>query len=84
MHANSAPIQEVLLYMAFYALSFLSRYHPELWNPFVKTDSTGERHVFAKCVDVARRAFPNLVLNQLLGYSVEFGSERERPKAIKI
>ncbi|RIE06803.1 YaaC family protein [Candidatus Cryosericum terrychapinii] len=83
-HANPAPIQEILLYMTSFALSFLSRYHPELWNPFVKTDFTGERLVFAKCVDVTRRTFPNLVLNQLLGYSVEFGSEREQPKAIKI
>jgi len=81
-HVDHVPTQDILLYMTFFALGFLSRYRPDLWNPFVKTDSTGERHVFAKCVDVARRVFPNLVLNRLLGYSVDFSSRREEPNKI--
>lgn len=83
-HTSPVPTQAILLYMAFFALSFLSRYRPELWNPFVKTDSTGERRVFAKSIDVAIRIFPNLVLNRLLDYSVEFNPGREQPEAIEI
>jgi hypothetical protein len=30
------------MFMGLFSLGFLSRYHPEIWNPFVRSDETGE------------------------------------------
>jgi hypothetical protein len=33
----------ILMFMALYSLGYICRYRPEIWNPFVRNDSTGER-----------------------------------------
>ncbi len=60
MHTAS-PL--MVLLMSLYALGFVSRYCPELWNPFVRNDTTGEKMVVERLLFIAGRYAPNLVLN---------------------
>lgn len=66
------PTQLLLMYMALYALGYVSRYHPERWNPFIRTDETGERLVIEKFLSISQRYFPNLVLNEIKRARVQF------------
>ena len=58
-----APL--IVLLMGLYALATLSRYHPEIWNPFVERDDSGERLVVEQFLRVVQRYAPNLVLNEV-------------------
>jgi hypothetical protein len=53
------------LFIGLYALGFLSRYYPEKWAPFIKTDSTGEKQIIEKFLQLAKRYVPNICLNLL-------------------
>ncbi|HYT04127.1 MAG TPA: YaaC family protein [Gemmatimonadales bacterium] len=66
------PGQLVLMLMGLYALGHLSRYFPEQWNPFVRTDQTGERMVVERFLQITLRYVPNLVLNALSGERIQF------------
>lgn len=72
------PSQLILLYMGLYALGYLSRYYPERWNPFVRSDDTGERLVVEKFLAICQRYLPNLALNQIRKARVQFIYETER------
>ena len=72
------PSQLILLYMGLYALGYLSRYYPERWNPFVRSDDTGERLVIEKFIAICQRYLPNLALNQVRKAHVQFVYETER------
>lgn len=72
-----SPSQLIIMLMGLYALGFLSRYYPERWNPFVRTDNTGERLVIEKFLEVCQRYLPNLVLNRVTGSRVQFVYETE-------
>ena len=72
-----SPHQVILLYMGLYALGFLPRYRQSLWNPFVRSDTTGELVIIEKFVDVCKRHFPNLMLNFLLDRRVQFINDVE-------
>ena len=61
--------------MILFALGNISRYNPELWHPFVRTDATGERLVVERFLSLATRWLPNLVLNAIRGESVRFTAE---------
>ena len=71
------PSQLILLLMNSFALGYLSRYHPEIWNPFVRNDETGERLVVEKFLSVCQRYFPNLVLNEIEKCRIQFVYEIE-------
>lgn len=73
-----SPSQLILMFMGLYALGYLSRYYPERWNPFVRSDSTGERLVLEKFMDICQRYFPNLVLNEIKGSRIQFIYEVEK------
>lgn len=66
------PSQVIILYMALFALGYISRYHSELWNPFVNSDTSGERLVVEKVLSIAERYIPNLVLNEVNQTQVDF------------
>lgn len=72
-----SPSQLIIMLMGLYALGFLSRYYPERWNPFVRTDNTGERLVIEKFLEVCQRYLPNLVLNRVTGSRIQFVYETE-------
>lgn len=59
------PDQIILMTMGLYVLGTLSRYYPELWNPFVDRDETGERLVVQRFLSICSRALLNLVLNRI-------------------
>ncbi|MDO8616907.1 MAG: YaaC family protein [Dehalococcoidia bacterium] len=65
--------QPVVYLMVLFALSYLARYHPEKWNPFVQSDETGERLLVERFIRIAARGLPNLMLNALHHERMEFG-----------
>lgn len=69
---NIAPKPLILMFMGLFVLGTLSRYHPQVWNPFVRSDVTGERLVVEKFLDTCERQVPNLVLESLKAERVEF------------
>jgi hypothetical protein len=74
-HLN--PNQLIVMFMGLFALGYLSRYHPELWNPFVRSDETGERLVIERFLAICQRYLPNLVLNMIRGERIQFAYETE-------
>ena len=72
-----APPEEIIMYMALFSLGYLSRYHPEVWNPFVRNDTSGEKLIAEKILDVVGRKLPNLVLNRILGKQVLFSRDTQ-------
>jgi hypothetical protein len=62
----------MVLLMSLYALGYISRYRPELWNPFVRNDATGERMVVERLLSIALRYTPNLVLNVIYNERLSF------------
>lgn len=62
----------LIVFMILYGLGYLSRYHPQFWNPFVRSDETGERLLVERFVNVAERILTNLVLNVLEGERLVF------------
>ncbi len=73
-----SPNQLILMCMGLFVLGYLSRYHPEVWNPFVRSDATGERLVIEKFVAICHRFLPNLVLNAIDGARIQFVYETDR------
>jgi len=66
------PGQATSMFMGMYSLGFLSRYHPEFWNRFVRSDQTGELLLVEKFIAVCQRYFPNLVLNEIQKSRIQF------------
>ena len=71
------PHQLILFYMGLYILGFLPRYRPGVWNPFVRSDTTGEKYIIEKFISLCQRYIPNLVLNVLYGARIQFVNENE-------
>ena len=69
---KTTPALLITLLKGLFALGFLSRYHPEQWMPFIKTDETGERLLIERFIAICQRAIPNLILNEILYKRVEF------------
>jgi len=67
-----SPNQVIVMYMRLFVLGHLSRYHPELWNPFIMSDETGEKLVTQKFLTVCHRYLPNLVLNVVYEARIQF------------
>lgn len=72
------PNQLVMMLMGLFALGYLSRYSPDIWNPFVLTDQSGERVVVERFLTHCQRFLPNLVLNEIEGRRIQFVFEVER------
>jgi hypothetical protein len=71
------PDQIILMHMGLFALGFLPRYRPELWNPFVRSDKTGEKRIIEKFVSICQRYLPHLVLNFIYGERLHFVNASE-------
>ena len=59
------PSTIIFMLMCLYALGFLSRYNPELWNPFVNGDQSGEILLVTKFLSISQRYIPNMVLDYI-------------------
>lgn len=62
----------IVTFMVLYGLGYLSRYHPQFWNPFVRSDDTGERLLVERFMHIAERILTNLTLNVLEGERLLF------------
>jgi len=71
------PSQIIIMFMGMFSLGFLSRYHPDFWNPFVRSDETGELLLVEKFIAVCQRYFPNLVLNEIQESRIQFVNKTE-------
>jgi hypothetical protein len=63
---------EIVLFMGLYALGFISRYRPALWNPFVKNDVSGEKLFIENFLNKSARIIPNLMLNKIYNENLFF------------
>lgn len=62
----------MIYFLGLYALGNISRYHPEIWYPFVQTDQTGEKSIVEDFLSLAHRILPNLILNKILDKRITF------------
>jgi hypothetical protein len=67
----SPPLSD---YVLMYILSDCVRYQQDLWGNVVQGKETGVLGLIELAIAVARRRFPNLVLNELFGESFEYGT----------
>ena len=56
---------EINILMILFSLGYLCRYMPELWNPFVRSDSSGKKLLIEAFLDYVERKIPNLVLDYI-------------------
>jgi hypothetical protein len=73
----TTPSQIIVMYMGMFVLGYLSRYFPEIWNPFVRNDETGELLLIERFISLCQRMFPNLVLNEISELRVIFVNESQ-------
>lgn len=71
--------RELNMYISLFVLSSLCRYHPEIWNPFVIQDSTGEKLLVGKLLYYSRRLIPNTILNSVEKHQISFVSDKYLP-----
>jgi hypothetical protein len=64
--------QYIMIYLGLYILGTLSRYHPEIWDGFLRKDITGKRNLIISFLQVSERYFPNLLLNIITGERIQF------------
>jgi hypothetical protein len=64
-------------FLGLYALGFVSRYHPEIWTPFVRSDTTGERAMIERFIRTSARIIPNLALDRLFQKRLCFVNQRQ-------
>lgn len=76
----AAPPHALSYFMALYILGMLSRYHPGVWHPFVRADTTGERAMVERLVDAATRVFPRLALESLYDARWQFEGGTAEPE----
>lgn len=69
-----APNQIIVMFMGLFALGYLSRYHPEKWNPFIRSDNTGEKLLIEKFLSTCARFLPNLILSVIHNTHFQFVS----------
>lgn len=72
--------KEINMYVSLFTLGSLCRYHPEIWNPFVTQDSTGEKLLVEKLLYYSRRMLPNIILNRIMGKQIIFVSDKYVPE----
>jgi len=72
------PSDLIVMFMGLFAFGYLSRYYPEIWNPFVRSDETGEKLVVEGFLQICQRYLPNLVLGLIYGERVQFINESEK------
>jgi len=64
--------QYITMNMGLFILGTLSRYHPEIWDAFMRYDSTGAKNLVNDFLQTFVRYFPNLILNITEGERIHF------------
>lgn len=68
---------EISIYMILFALSYISRYKPGIWNPFVKYDRSGEKLLIENFLSACYRVIPNYILNTISEENFYFVNEMQ-------
>ena len=68
----------IKIFMALFALGYICRYRPDIWNPFIRQDTTGEKLLIERFIFLSRRLLPNYILNFLLDKNIYFITEHEK------
>ena len=63
--------------MILYSLSVLCRYHPTVWNKFVKQDSSGENLLIQSFLNWCIRLIPNYILNKIENITIKFSTKEQ-------
>lgn len=71
------PPIDIIIYMLLFSLGYICRYCPQIWNPFVRKDTTGEKLLFEKFLQYSKRIIPNLMINRLYGQRICFTNEEQ-------
>ena len=64
--------QYITMNMGLFIIGTLSRYHPEIWDTFMRYDLTGAKNLVNDFFQKVLRYFPNLVLNIIEGERIHF------------
>ena len=64
----------VIDYIALYILSICVRYKQDLWGSVIQGEKSGVLGLIELYMSVARRRFPNLILNHLFGQEFSYGA----------
>jgi hypothetical protein len=72
----------IYICMGLYTLGYLSRYRSDIWSPFVRSDSTGEKQIIEKFLKCCQRSIPNMILNCI--YKTQFYFVREFQSRINL
>jgi len=65
------------VFISLFALGYISRYRPDIWTPFVRQDSSGERHILEKLVTLADYYAPWIALSYIYRKEIRFESLSE-------
>ncbi len=71
--------QWVYMYMGLFVLCSLCRYYPNIWNPFLRLDESGEKLLIEKFLQHARRILPNIFLSLLINKDCRFENKKYIP-----
>ncbi|MEH2296293.1 YaaC family protein [Nostoc sp.] len=69
----------IYMYMGLFVLGYFSRYKPIIWSPFVRSDSTGEKRVIEKFINISKRVIPNMIINFIYTTHFYFVKEMHEP-----
>lgn len=61
-------------YIALYILSMYVRYKQDFWGSIIQGEKSGVLGLIELYLSIARRRFPNLVLNNLFGQEFDYGA----------
>jgi hypothetical protein len=64
--------QYLMMYLGLYILGTLSRYNPEIWDGFIRYDSSGRKNLINSFLSITERYFPNVILNIISGERIQF------------
>ena len=64
--------QYITMNMGLFILGTLSRYHPDIWDAFMRYDLTGVKNLIDEFFQKVVRYFPNLILNIINGERIIF------------
>ena len=64
--------QIMIYFMGLFSFGYISRYHPEIWYPFVQTDQSGEKSLVEEFLLLSHRILPNIILNKIHNKRIVF------------
>lgn len=67
--------QLIAFQIGLFSLGYLSRYHPEIWYTFVRSDQSGEKSLVEEFLNISYRKIPHLLLDIILDKEIIFSNK---------